>query len=480
MRIAEQLRAQAAQLITERDAALTAADAIMAAAETEGRNALNDDEKAQFDAAIATATDAERNAEIGELQRRADEIDEIERQRKAAPKVVNFTPSASDDPYDIDLRSAPRTRDVARDIESRALRAIEREDDLDDDQKGHVERMLRNRKVNRGGALARHILATGRPEYRDAFAELTTRAQPILTAEQAEAVKEIRGLQITADGSGGYLMPFTLDPTIVLTNAGAVNPIRQLATVITVATDNWQGVASAGVTASYDAEETEVSDDTPTLTQPVVTVVQGQAFVPFSVQAEDDLAGLSQDVAEMFADAKDRLEANAFTLGAGPGSNQPYGFVTEATTVSSTTADTYAVADVYKLQQEVGARHRSRGSWMANLNILNLTRQFATGAGPQHAFLTDLAGATPPKMLGQPVYENSEMDGTIDASQVNKILAYGDFAKYRIHDRIGMTIELVPHLFGASRRPTGQRGWYCRFRHGARLIDVSAVKVLDA
>ena len=88
------------------------------------------------------------------------------------------------------------------------------------------------------------------------------RAQPILTAEQADAVKEIRGLQITTDASGGYLMPFTLDPTIILTNNGVVNPIRQLATVNSVATDNWQGITSAGVTASYDAEESEVSDDT--------------------------------------------------------------------------------------------------------------------------------------------------------------------------------------------------------------------------
>jgi HK97 family phage major capsid protein len=206
-------------------------------------------------------------------------------------------------------------------------------------------------------------------------------------------------------------------------------------------------------------------------------VHQGQAFVPFSVQAEDDLDALAADVSEMFADAKARLELNAFTLGTGTG--QPFGFVTEAATVATTAADTYAIADVYKLQQGVSPRYRGQGKWMMNLNIINLTRQFGT-ANNYHGFLTDLGGGKPSQLLGQDLYENSELLGTITAAQTNKIVAYGDFSKYRIHDRIGMTVELIPTLFGATRRPTGQRGWYCRFRHGARLVDTNAVKLLDA
>lgn len=473
MKYTEILRQQIAALETERDAALDEMDQIAAATATENRQAT-DAEMTIVNARSERLT--EINTQLKADRARLTELEAAEAARENRPAAPAFNRGTGTNPYDIDLRSAPRTEEVRRDIASRALRAVEIEEDLDDDGKAHVERMLRNKRVNRGGALARHIIATGRPEYRGAFRELTLRANPLLTPEQMQAVHELRGLQITADASGGYLMPFTLDPTIILTNNGVINPIRQLATVITVATDNWQGVTTAGVTASYDAEESEVSDDTPTLAQPSIAVHQGQAFVPFSVQAEDDLDALAADVADMFADAKDRLELNAFTLGTGTG--QPFGVVTEATAVATTSADTYAVGDVYKLQQNVAARHRRNGKWMANLNVINLTRQFGSALG--HAFLTDLGGGQPPMLLGQDLYENSEMDGTIDAAATNKIVLYGDFKKYRIHDRIGMTVELVPHLFGASRRPTGQRGWYARFRHGARLVDVNAVKVLDA
>lgn len=471
----ELLRTQIAAKETERDAALDKLESIATASLDEKRS-LTAEEDVEVRALHATVNTLTTELTADQATLAQHEATDAAR-KLATPPAKPGAPAfhRNDDPYDIDLRSAPRTPEVRKDIEQRALRALEREEDLSDANKAHVEQMLRNRRVNRNGALARHIITTGRDDYRSAFSELTLRANPLLSAQQMEAVREVRGLQITTDASGGYLMPFTLDPTIIVTNNGVVNPIRSLATVITVATDNWQGVSTAGVTASYDAEEAQVSDDTPTLAQPSIAVHQGQAFVPFSVQAEDDLDALAQDVAEMFADAKDRLELNAFTLGTG--SAQPFGLITEATTVASTTTDTYAVADVYKLQNAVASRHAAMGKWMANRAVINLTRQFGTALG--HAFLTDLGGGMPPQILGQDLFENSEMDGTLNATATNLFLAYGDFKKYRIHDRIGMSVELVPHLFGANQRPTGQRGWYARFRHGARLVDVNAVKVLD-
>lgn len=476
MKYIELLRKQIAELITKRDAALAEVEAFAGTLVDEKRSAT-DEENDHVRSLAADAVDLSK--QVTEAEARLAELVEVARAQEQRPQAPAFTGRAGggSNPYDIDLRSAPRTAEVRRDVEERALRALEIEGDLDERNKAHIEGWLRDKRVNRGGALARHILATGRPEYREAFLELTFRTSPVLSPEQMRAVQEIRAMNITTDSAGGYMMPFTLDPSVILTNDGVNNPIRQIATVRPVATDNWQGVSSAGVTASYDAESTEVSDDTPTLAQPAIAVHQAQAFVPFTVQAEDDLEGLAQEIAMMFADAKDRLELNKFTLGSG--TNEPYGFVTDAATVSTASADTYAVADVYSLQQGVAARWRGRGSWMANLNVINLTRQFGT-ANNYHGFLTDLGAGSPSQLLGQSLYENSEMDGVINAAATNKILAYGDFSEYRIHDRIGMSVELVPHLFGASGRPTGQRGWYCRWRNGARLVASSAVKVLDA
>jgi HK97 family phage major capsid protein len=59
----------------------------------------------------------------------------------------------------------------------------------------------------------------------------------------------------------------------------------------------------------------------------------------------------------------------------------------------------------------------------------------------------------PPMLLGRPMYENSNMNGTVNAAATknNHPLLYGDFASGMvIANRLGRTLELVPHLFGAA------------------------------
>jgi HK97 family phage major capsid protein len=59
-------------------------------------------------------------------------------------------------------------------------------------------------------------------------------------------------------------------------------------------------------------------------------------------------------------------------------------------------------------------------------------------------------------------------------------LSYGDFqSAYTIVDRIGLSAELVPHLFGtANHRPTGTRGLYGYWRVGAVVTNSNAVRSL--
>lgn len=469
------LRGQIADLITKRDAALDQLDALASTLTDEKRSA-SDDETAQVSQLQTEATNAE--AERTAKQTELDGLLAIAEARANTPQPGTGAPGfigragGGNDPYDFDVRTAPRNAEGRREIQERAFRALEVDSYLDDDNKGHVERMLRDRKVNRGGALGRHILTTGSPEYRDAFLQLVTRAQPIFSSEQADLV---RASMSTTDANGGYLMPFTLDPTVILTSSGTVNPIRELATVEVQATDNWQGVTSAGITASYDAEAAEVSDDSPTFGQPAIAIHQAQAWAEATLPLFDDVDGLADDLSVLFADAKDTLELTVFTTGTG--TNQPWGFVTDGTKVTSTTTDTYAVADVYKLQNAVAPRYQQNATWQAALATINLTRQFGTALG--HAFLTDLGGGQPSQILGQNLYQNSAMDGVLNAAADNFMLAYGDMKRYRIRDRIGMTVQFVPVVMGANQRPTGKVGWYCRWRNGARLDVADAVQILN-
>lgn len=330
--------------------------------------------------------------------------------------------------------------------------------------------------------MARYIAAAGAADYERAFAKLLR--DPVnghreFTDEELRAFQrvtaEARAMNLT-DAQGGYLVPATVDFAVMLTNGGAVNPVRALARKVTTTGDTWAGITSAGVTASWDAEAAEVSDDSPALASPVIPVHRGSAYVQASLEVTED-AGLAGQLAPLFVDAKDRLEATSFTLGTGSG--QPKGVVTAVASTpgslvpSSATALPLTVADVTGVQNALPPRWRPRAQWMANLSVLNGARQT-----PLYANGPALLG-TDGRMLGWAVNENSEMDGTVTTTAADYLLIGGDFSQYVVVDRIGLTVQFVPAVFGANRRPTGEVGWFARWRTGADLVVPDAFRLLN-
>ena len=91
----------------------------------------------------------------------------------------------------------------------------------------------------------------------------------------------------------------------------------------------------------------------------------------------------------------------------------------------------------------------------------------------------DLTPEGVPMVLGKPVLESSEMDSGIGTGTDNA-LVIGDFKNYLIADRVGLSVELIPHLFDVTNnRPTGQRGWYAWWRVGADSINDAAFRLLQ-
>jgi HK97 family phage major capsid protein len=61
----------------------------------------------------------------------------------------------------------------------------------------------------------------------------------------------------------------------------------------------------------------------------------------------------------------------------------------------------------------------------------------------------------------------------------SKVAVIGDWDYFMIGDHLGMTIEIVPHLFGASRRPTGERGFFAYWRTGSVVLAPNAFRYLE-
>ena len=317
--------------------------------------------------------------------------------------------------------------------------------------------------------------AAGAEAYERAFARLVanpTHGHLEWTAAEAEAYRAVKAVQTEqramnlTDNAGGYMVPLTLDPAIMLTSNGSTNPLRAISRVVQTATDTWQGVTSAGVTAEWIAEATEVADASPTLAGPSIPVFKGDAFVPFSFEVEGDAVGFLQELGRLLQDGADQLTATAYTTG--NGTTAPKGIITALVAAAGTvpliapaTAETFAAADVYAVQNALPPRFQPNASWNAALGIINAARQFEISNG---ALKFPELSTNPPMLLGRNVYENSNMDGTINAAatETNYVLLYGDFGQGNIIvDRLGSTLELVPHLFGATRRPTGQGARFC-------------------
>ena len=410
----------------------------------------------------------------------------VERFHTSRPGVAK-----GDDIYDLStIRSTYDNPDAQRtEIRDRALRAVEtavypnpkigKTGEVNrEDVQTHIERLISHTQEALPGEVGRRILQTGNPLYRRAFGKALVQ-QPLNN-------EEMRALSLATPG-GGSAVPFTLDPTIIPTSNSVVNPARALARIETISGSNtWNGVSSGAITATYAAEAAAVTDNTPTLAAPTATVVKAHAFVPFSIEVQQDWGALEAEMGKLLQDSKDDLEGVQFVTGAGT-TVFPQGFVTGTTaTVAAATGLTVTAANLYALEAALAPRFRNNESFVANRGIYNVLRAIDTQGGAALwlymaqglATQSPTPGNTGATLLGRGAWEASGMQATV--VNATKIMIVGDFDYFLIVDRIGMQVELIPFLFGSGQGnlPTGQRGIYAYWRNMSKVLSASAFVAL--
>jgi HK97 family phage major capsid protein len=284
---------------------------------------------------------------------------------------------------------------------------------------------------------------------------------------------------------GGYGLPISIDPSILLQSNGAINPIREMARVRNVGAYQLRLVTTdtTAVTAAYAAEGTEVGDNSPTLIQPILTPHRWQAFIPYSIELSMDYPNLLEELLQLMADARDVLEAQMFLTG-DPTQFQPAGILnigaagalTTTQRVQTATAATLATSDIYTLRTSVPARWLLESQWLCSPAELDILYRLVPRASTTDPTLVD---DDRERMLGDQLRQWSTMaSGAVTAT---RILIFGDLqATYTIADRSGLVAEVIPHLFGATaRRPTGQRGLYVYGRTDAACVLPNAARYLE-
>lgn len=390
--------------------------------------------------------------------------------------------SVRKDPF-ADLERA--ARDNPRELIARAVTGISEVEafGVDDDAREQVVRT-----VQRVPGAALHALVASSPTYMRAFDKwmLHQGQVPMWERDEVEAIELARtALNITTGASGQFLLPTLFDPSLVKTGTAVLDGIRQIARVEQITQNIWNGVSTGNVTAYWAAESAAFTDGSPTLAHPAVTAAKLTAYVPGSYEVFEDASQIAQ-LPSLIAEGMDNVEQTAFISGSG--SNAPKGIVTAisataGSTVTITTRGSFtsvSSADVLAIVNAVPTRYENSSTWVANKATFNLINTMAPSGGGSlfwQNFATSEAVRFP-QLLGYPVNPASDMSGTYASGTVFAIL--GDFSRYLIVDRIGVTVEYIPQVFNNTPLPIGQRALVAHKRVGGDCLDINAFRFLKA
>lgn len=433
----------------------------------------------------AAAFDARRSADLERIQRLqvapAREAEVFDRDPLGDAADVQRV-STLKNPWDID---AIRRTGSVEELFSRALSATEQTPGSNDGRREALTRML---EANGDEKMYRLVLATTSPAYKTAFGKIARAGGNLGLAnlndvernalDYAESIK--RAVSMTTDNAGGYLVPTDIEAAVTLSSTGTDNPIYNIARRVQTTSDTYRVVTSPNAAWSWDGENTEVSDDTPTFANTDIPLYLAQGFVPFSYASQGSISGVTGVISDVLMGGWNDLVGAALTTGSG--SSQPTGIVTALTGGSSeinAAGEALALADLYALWEALPARHRRNATWMANITIINDARQLSDAAG--FNLLVNMMDGSPGRLFGAPLVENSDLDGSINAAATanNYAVVVGNFQHYVIAEGVGTTTRFIPDVFGTTGRPIGASGVYMAAHFGADSVLDSAFRMLD-
>jgi HK97 family phage major capsid protein len=290
---------------------------------------------------------------------------------------------------------------------------------------------------------------------------------------------------VGVDATGGYSVPVSFDPTVVAIGAHtAINPYRASCRVVTISgTDTWQALTATAITAVYATEALAATEQGPTFARPEYIAKRAHAFVTVSYEMAQDRPDIAAELGTLFGEAKDNLEENQFTVGAGTTVYpQGIGLKDAFTRVDSAVAATVAVGDVLAVEAALPVRHRLNAAWYLSRAAIRAIQGFETTGGqlfngvnypavgnPVNA----PAGNTGLRLLGYPVWETPSMPWTPTTNDTTWGVLM-DPRNFVILDRIGMSVKVIPDMLNGATPsfPTGEIGIYAFWRGTARVLNV--------
>ena len=354
-----------------------------------------------------------------------------------------------------------------------------------------------------GTGVANEVLATWTKGYRSLWHKSMTHSVPAWTEDERRCLEIYHALMPRASiramsegTSGGFAIPPDISSAIIIISATlddaailAYSPPRW------TTSDVWKGISTAGSGFQLPGEGVVVADNTPTFSQPSVTIFATKSFVPFSQEVGADYPDFANEMGRLFgAEYRDRI-SNDTAVGAG-GTTAPEGIFTRmaATTAGSgaahvtvTNAGSICGADVRALWAALPERAKNDPScgWMMSNSVFQQISALAapsTSAGLAPEDVKHVPGVGS-YIFGKPVIYSSYCPAFSGTTGSANYTVVGAWSRYAIVQRVGgLTSELIPQLLdfsGSTGRPTGQSGYLAIARYGAECLDTASFRLMS-
>jgi HK97 family phage major capsid protein len=319
--------------------------------------------------------------------------------------------------------------------------------------------------------------------------EATNKAQDLYLRKGWSALSEDAKAKAMSEGSdadGGFFVTPDTSGRIIA-KLYETTPMRQLANVVSINTDKYEGpIDNDEVDSGWVGETASRSDsDTPEIGRWSIPVFEQYAMPKISQTLIDDAGFDVSGWLEGKISAKcGRVENAAFITGTGAG--QPKGitiYTTAATAdssrawgqiehVASGTAGDWTAGNadkLYDLEAALKSGYRQGASFLGPKAVLLKVRKFKDGNGV-YLWQPSLQAGKPSSLIGYPYMESEDMPA-IAANSLS--LAFGNFKEaYTIVDRQGIRVLRDP--FTAKPYIV----FYATKRVGGGVLNFEAIKFL--
>lgn len=300
------------------------------------------------------------------------------------------------------------------------------------------------------------------PEYRDSFWN-------VLREGRNADPQEVRDLFKAEDAKGGYLAPEEFETTL-LRELGKESVMRQLATVVQSSTDRRIPMVTDRPKFSYIDEKGTYGKTGMEFGVLHIGAHKGGGIILISEELmQDSHFNLAAEINGQFIEAQSELEEENFING--DGSDKPTGFLADALKGVDAAPSGITGDNLIDLKYSVKRGYRKVGSWMMNDTSIKAARKLKDGDG-QYIWQPGLQAGEPDRLLNSPLNTSDFMP---EIGGGAKSIAFGDFKRYRIMDRLGIAIQRLDELYAE----TGQIGFRCTFRHDGKLLVPEAIKFIE-